>query len=87
LNIKTGHCIGESSEFDSSDSYDFCFSDDGFEGTVVLPNKCVRMHIPFAINNKCIYSLFVLNQLNNYTYWPQDVNRYCVNILLESFKF
>lgn len=85
--LKTGRCIGEFCELDSNESYDICFADNGFEGTVVLPDKCVRIHVPFAIKDKCIYSLCVLNRLNNQTHWPQDINRHCVNILLESFKF
>ncbi len=87
LNIKTGRVIGESSEFDSDDSYDFCFADNGFEGTAVLKDKCVRIHIPFAIKDRCIYSLCVLNALQEKANWPHDIVRYCVNILFESFKF
>jgi WD40 repeat protein len=87
LNIKTGCVIGESSEFDSDDSYDVCFADNGFEGTAVLKNKCVRIHISFAIKDKCIYSLYVLNTLKDEAHWPRDIVRYCGNMLLESFKF
>jgi len=90
-NMKTQKFIGVTpklifgSQYDSS--YGLSFSDDGSELIIVLDKKCVRMHVPFAIKEKCLYSLCVLNRIKDYSKWPNDIVQYCANMLLESFKF
>jgi hypothetical protein len=87
LNIKTMQCVSESPLLKFNHSYNISFSDDGFEVVVALPDRCVRMHVPFAVKEKCIHSLCVLNQLKKLFNLPNDITRYCLNFLQETFKF
>jgi|SRR4030095_7018415 len=87
LNLKTQKFIGVKPELHSDYGRDLCFSNDGFELVVALKDKCVRMHVLFAIEEKCLYCLCVLNRFKDHFILPLDVVRYCGNILLELFKF
>jgi len=87
FDLKTQQFIDATPKLYSQDSYDLCFSDDGLEVMVALKDKCVRMHVPFAIKEKCLYYLCVLNRIKDHSKWPNDIVRYCGNMLLELFKF
>jgi WD40 repeat protein len=87
LDLKTQKYIGITPEIQSDSSYDLCFSDDGLEVVVVLKDKCVRMHVSFAIKEKGSYCLCVLNRFKACYNLPLDIVQYCRNILLELFKF
>ena len=87
FDLKTQKCIDITPELKSNDGYNLCFSDDGSELIIVLDKKCVRMHVPFAIKERFLYYLCVLNRIKDYGNWPNDIVQYCANMLLESFKF
>lgn len=91
-NIKTQQFMYTTPELDSDGSYDIAFSDDGSESVIALEGKCVRMLVPFAIKEKCIHSLCVLNKFRliedvELKPLPQDVIRYVVSTFFETFKF
>ncbi|MEP6802900.1 MAG: WD40 repeat domain-containing protein, partial [Flavobacterium sp.] len=85
--IKTQQCIGNIFEFDCDEGYDFTFSNDGLEMVVVLEKKCVRRPVLFAIKDKCLYPVFVLNGLKEIGWLNGDTVRYIDTILLELFRF
>jgi len=92
LDFKTQQFIGVTPELDFDHSRGLCFSNDGSEVVVVFKHTFVRMHVPFAIEERCLHSLCVLNRFNAQRHWaqqaiPQDIIRYCGNILLALFKF
>lgn len=66
--------------------YDLAISDDGLSILMTSDNKCIKMPIAFAVKEKCLFSLCVLNQFkyNNEQNLPQDVARYITNILLHN---
>jgi len=87
FDLKTQQCIGITPVLKSTYGHDLCISDDGLEVMVVLEGKCVRMHVPFAIKEKFLHYLCVLNRIKGQGNWPNDIVRHCGNMLLESFKF
>lgn len=87
--IKILQCIGQTIEFYSADSHDLAFSQDGYNIIITLDDKCVKLPVFFAIKEKYLYSLCVLNQFkyNNEQNLPQDVAQYILNILLKSIVY
>jgi len=73
--IKTLKLIEQTTELDSHCSYNIDFSQNGLFVIVTLYDKCVIMPVKFAIK-KCIFSLWVLNQLKQRYTIPTELIHY-----------
>jgi WD40 repeat protein len=85
-NIKTLKLVGTMLKFSSDASYDFTFSDNGDEFIVTLKDKCLRGLVSFTGKEECIHSLLVLNRFKDSIQLPDDVKRYILGILLDTFR-
>ena len=81
--IKTLALIDETEQFQSNNSYDIGFSPNGYFIIITLDDKCIELPVYCAIKEKCIHSLYVLNQFKYYynQNLPKDVTRYIIKTL------
>jgi hypothetical protein len=85
--IKTQKLIWKTPELYIDDCLDFSFSDDGYEMIIAFKSKCIRMLVPFAIKEKCLFLLHILNQCKvNECVLPRDIIFYIGNILIDTYK-
>jgi len=76
--LKTLNLIEQTTELDSLWSYNIDFSQNGLFVVVTLYDKCVIIPVNFAIK-KCIFSLWVLNQLKQRYTIPTELIHYILS--------
>jgi hypothetical protein len=54
---------------------------------IVLEDTCVRVLVPFAVQKKCVYFLWVLHQIAKENNLPDDAVHHCSKLLWETIKF
>ena len=85
--LKTQQCIYKTSDLISMSCYDLSFSQDGLQVIAALDNKCIRMHAPLVMKDKCLYLLFILKQIYEKHNIPKDIIFYGKNLLWRSLHF
>jgi hypothetical protein len=86
-NLNNLQCFSKTIEFDSPGSRGLDFSPNGFSMITTLENKCIKIPVAFAIKKKCLYPIFILNQLKDKCEQnlPTEIINYIGNILIKKF--
>jgi len=83
-NLKTLKLIETTRILKSNHSYNFAFSKNGFRTAIALEHQCVTMPVIFAIKEKCLFSLCILNAFALQHKIPTDIARFIVSSLLKN---